>query len=202
MLPLNGIPLLEHSIRFAKQNTNILDTILVSTEDTQLKLFSEGHGIKVLDRPIHLSSDTATTIDVLKDALQQLGDKICTIVLLQATNPLRPKNLLREAIELFEKAKADSLMTVSRNHQKFGKIVNNKFIPFNYTLGQRSQDMEPLYFENGLLYIMKSHLIKKGKLMGKNHIPMIVDHPYAFVDIDTEYDLHYAEYVLTKYKDR
>lgn len=201
MLPLNGIPLLEHSIRYAKGNTNLLDTILVSTEDNQLKVFSEDLGVKVLDRPKHLASDTATTMDVLKDVLQQLGDKTCTIVLLQATNPLRPKNLLREAIELFEKGKADSLMTVSRNHQKFGKIVNNKYIPFNYTLGQRSQDMEPLYFENGLLYIMRSDLIKQGKLMGDNHISMIVNHPYAEVDIDTQEDLQYAHYVLTQFKE-
>jgi N-acylneuraminate cytidylyltransferase len=57
-------------------------------------------------------------------------------------------------------------MTVSRNHQKLGKIIENNFVPFNYRIGQRSQDLEPLYYENGLLYIMDSKLLLQEKIVG------------------------------------
>ncbi|MDT8418694.1 MAG: acylneuraminate cytidylyltransferase family protein, partial [Lutibacter sp.] len=121
------------------------------------------------------------------------------VVVLQPSNPLRPKNLLKEALKRMNEGNFDSLMTVSRNEQKFGKIINDKFVPYNYTIGQRSQDLVPLYYENGLLYIVKPSLILEGKLIGENHLPYIVNHPYTKVDIDTREDFDYAEYLFNKH---
>jgi N-acylneuraminate cytidylyltransferase len=118
------------------------------------------------------------------------------VVLLQPTNPLRPKNLLQEALQRIKKGNFNSLMTVSKNEQKFGKITNDKFVPFNYAIGQRSQELEPLYYENGLLYIAKKQLILEGKLLGENHFPLIVNHPFANVDIDTQEDMDYANFLI------
>ncbi|GAA6764459.1 hypothetical protein AAFH68_03890 [Flavobacterium sp. CGRL1] len=92
----------------------------------------------------------------------------------------------------------DSVFTVSRNHQKLGKIINNKFKPFNYTIGQRSQDLEPLFFENGLLYISKASLIMKDIIISENALPFEVNHPFAQIDIDTLEDLEYAEIIYNK----
>jgi len=87
-------------------------------------------------------------------------------------------------------------MTVSRNKDKLGKIIDDKFVPFNYKMGQRSQNLEPLYVENGLIYIAKTALILEEKILGENNYPFIVDHPYAKVDIDTIEDLKFAEFIL------
>ena len=119
------------------------------------------------------------------------------VVLLQATNPLRPENLLKEAFEIYNN-NFDSLFTVTRNHQKLGKIGDQKFIPFNYEIGQRSQDLEPLYFENGLLYISKSSLILQNKILGEKAYPLIVNHPFANADIDTKEDFEYACFLVGK----
>ncbi len=78
---------------------------------------------------------------------------------------MRPKDLLTDAFQVFKENECDSLFTVSRNHQKFGKIENNEFKPFNYKIGQRSQDLEPLYFENGLLYITKAKHILNNEII-------------------------------------
>ena len=67
--------------------------------------------------------------------------------------------------------------------------------------GQRSQDIEPLYFENGLLYIILSSLILENKILGNNNTPFVVDHPYASVDIDVEEDFNFAEYIIKNYPD-
>ena len=66
-------------------------------------------------------------------------------------------------------------------------------------MGQRSQDLEPLFYENGLLYITKTKRIVEGQLLGDNNYPYIVNHPYANVDIDTLDDFKYAAFILTNY---
>ena len=60
----------------------------------------------------------------------------------------------------------------------------------------RSQDLKPSYFENGLLYITHRDLIKEGIIFDESSLPMIVDHPYGQVDIDTQDDLHFAEFIF------
>jgi len=196
---LNGLPLLVHSINYAKENKNIVDAIYVSTDDSEIESIAIKAGANVIKRPEILSNDTATTVSVLKHAVQNIKGDYHFVVLLQPTNPLRPKKLLKEAYEILENENCDSLMTVSRNHQKFGKIDKGAFVPFNYTMGQRSQDLEPLYFENGLLYITKASAVLNNKILTKNNYPLIVNHPFASVDVDTEEDLKYAEFVIKNY---
>lgn len=194
---LGELPLIAHSIRYA-QKQKIIDEVYVSTDDQTIKKVALEYGAKVIDRPSGISGDLEPTVSALKHVLQSLNEEVDNVILLQPTNPLRPENLLNEAFELFSKNNHDSLFTVTRNHQKFGKIVNNQFVPFNYEVGQRSQDLEPLYFENGLLYITKASLIIEDTIISVNAFPLIVEHPFANVDIDTQEDFDYALYLYHK----
>jgi CMP-N-acetylneuraminic acid synthetase len=209
-----GMPLLVHSIQYALANNEIIDDVYVSTDDDEIKKIAIENGAKVIDRPATISGDLEPTVSALKHVLESLGSDVENVFLLQPTNPLRPDNLLKEAFEIYKKGKYDSLFTVTRNHQKFGKIIENKFQPFNYTIGQRSQDLEPLFFENGLLYIAKASLIlpldlacpersrralADSKIISENAFPFEVNHIFANVDIDTKEDMEYAEYLLRKY---
>jgi N-acylneuraminate cytidylyltransferase len=193
---LGQIPLLAHSILYAQANNDIVDEIYVSTDDEQIKQVALQFGAKIINRPQSLSGDLEPTVSALKNALEQIDDEVENVILLQATNPLRPTNLLREAFEIYKEKKNDSLFTVSQNHQKLGKIENDKFIPFNYTIGQRSQDLEPLFYENGLLYISKTKLILEDKILSENAFPLEMNHIFATVDIDNQNDFDYAEYLL------
>ncbi len=196
---LGGIPLLAHSINFAKENH--IDKIVVSTDDALIKEIALQYGAEVMDRPKDLATDNSPTIDTLKEVMENVEGHYDNVIVLQPTNPLRPINLLQEALKRMKEGNFNSLMTVSRNEQKFGKIIIDKFVPYNYVIGQRSQELEPLYYENGLLYIAKTALILDGKLMSENHVPFIVNHPYAEVDIDTQEDFDYAEYLFQKQTD-
>jgi N-acylneuraminate cytidylyltransferase len=100
---------------------------------------------------------------------------------------------LKDCFKKFQNTNCDSLFTVSPNLHKLGKIVGEKFQPFNYEIGQRSQDLEPLYFENGLLYISKSSSIKQGKIITEDAFPYVVNHLFAKVDIDTQEDFDFAQ---------
>jgi N-acylneuraminate cytidylyltransferase len=200
---LKGKPLICHSIDYSLINSIITGTY-VTTDDDIIKDVSIAAGAMVIDRPAELADDHATTASAMKHAVQYLEGKgvdFDYVVLLQATNPLRPKNLMKEAIEIIEKGENDSLFTVNRSEKKLGKIIDGKFVPWNYTFGQRSQDLEPLYYENGLLYITKKELLLKEIIEGPTAYPLVVKHPYGEVDIDTVEDFHYAEYILNQYKD-
>lgn len=199
-LLLAGIPLLAHSILYAKRNSEIIDEVYVSTDDAEIKELALNYGAKVVDRPDYLSGDFEPTVSCLKHCLENIEQEVENVFLLQPTNPLRMDDLLRNAFMVFKTQKSDSLMTVTKSHHKLGKIVENKFEPFNYEPGQRSQDLEPLFFENGLLYISSAELIRQDKIISAAAIPFVVDHIFAGVDIDTQEDLDYAEYLLQNIK--
>jgi len=192
---LGGIPLLAHSILYAKQH-DFINEVYVSTDDVAIAAVALQYGALVIDRPQTLSGDLEPTVSALKHVLESIDGVVENVILLQATNPLRPPNLLQEAFALFQEKQVDSLFTVSRSHHKLGKITNNTFIPFNYKVGQRSQDLEPLYYENGLLYIAKASVILNNEIITKESFPLEVNHPFATVDIDTQEDFDYVEYLL------
>jgi CMP-N-acetylneuraminic acid synthetase len=195
---LGGIPLLVHSIAYAKKNRAIVDEIYVSTDDSMIKKIALEQGVQVIDRPQNISGDLEPTVTALQHVLQSIENNVANIIVLQPTNPLRPENLLIEAFAKFTSSQSSSLFTVSRNYHKLGSIIQDCFIPTNYKLGQRSQDLAPLYFENGLLYICQAKQILKGETMNENSLPYEVNHIFANVDIDAQEDLDYAEYLLNK----
>ncbi|APY07544.1 acylneuraminate cytidylyltransferase [Winogradskyella sp. J14-2] len=200
ILPFGSIPLIAHSIKYA-QHYNIKH-IYVSTDDAQIKTIAKDYGAKIIDRPKALALDDSTTVSVLKHALEFLKEQFTDVILLQPTNPLRPKSLLKDAYSIYTQNNLTSLFTVSRDYKKLGKINNGNFIPFNYTFGQRSQDLEPLYYENGLLYITSKELIKRDIIFDETSYPLEVNHKFAEVDIDTLEDLEYAKYILNTYNDK
>jgi N-acylneuraminate cytidylyltransferase len=195
---LGGIPLIAHSILYAKANANLIDEIYVSTDDSVIKNIAIAYGAKVIDRPDSISGDLEPTVSALQHVLNTIDFAVDTVVLLQPTSPLRPENLLEEAFDKYKSNAHDSLFTVTQSCEKLGKINGDTFSPLNYIPGQRSQDLEPLYFENGLLYICHSKQIRGGEIIAKNSYPYLVNHIFAMVDIDMLDDLDYAEYLLSK----
>lgn len=192
MMDFDGKPLIGHSISYALLHKSAVVDIVVSSDDPQILEYSKKQGVMTLQRPVHLASDTATTASVLQHAVQALPDEYHQVVLLQVTNPLRPENLLREALKVFTSQNVTSLCCISPLDKKFGVRREDNFIPKNYNFGERSQDLEPLFFENGLLYITKVDSIKKGVIITKDNFGFVVDHAYAHVDIDTQSDFDYA----------
>lgn len=200
---LNNSPLICHSIEYSLHNSCIEGTY-VSTDDDEIKSISKLAGADIIDRPKELAGDFATTASAMKHAVQHLMEKGVVfdfVVLLQATNPLRPKMLLKDALDIIEQGNNDSLFTVNKSEKKLGKIINGRFVPWNYKFGMRSQDMDPLFYENGLLYISSKELLLQEIIEGPKAYPLVVQHPFGGVDIDSVEDFHYAEYMINQYRD-
>lgn len=196
---LNGVPLIAYSIKYALKQT-FIDEVYVSTDCLEIKNIALEYGALVIDRPKHLSGDFEPTVTAIKNVIDTIDVPIENIILLQATNPLRPENLLKEAYQTYLDNQCDSLFTVSKNEHKLGRITHNIFVPYNYTLGQRSQDLDPLYYENGLLYITKATEIMSMNIITPTAYPYVVNHIFAKVDIDHADDFDYASYLIKKHK--
>ena len=193
---LKGKPLIGYSIEYAQGQ--IGGDILVSTDDAQSKEIALSYGVEVMDRPADLAQDDTTTLAVLEDILSKTSKEYNWLVLLQPTNPLRPATLFDECWNRLIETKASSLLTVSLNTKKIGEIAKDCFKPLTYAYGQRSQDLQPNYYENGLLYIASVEQLKRGVLLNEASLAVVVDHPYATVDIDDQQDWDWAEFLLSR----
>lgn len=94
---LGSYPLLVHSILYAQANNQIIDEVYVSTDDENIKNIALEYGAKVIDRPVSISGDLEPTVSALKHVLENIENDVENIVLLQPTNPLRPKDLLKRS---------------------------------------------------------------------------------------------------------
>lgn len=197
---LGGKSLLDHSIDYALENERFLGEILVTSDDEKILSAAEKRGVNTLERPAEYATDNATTASALRHAVNLLPELPKHVVLLQVTNPLRPKGLMHEALECYEQSRRSSLMTVSRLDKKLGTISDQRFHPSNYSFGQRSQELEPQYYENGLLYISSLSLIQKEQVMDQHSFPLEVKHRFGDIDIDEPADLELAELYYKLYE--
>ena len=199
---LNGRPLISHSIEYAIKFFS-RKNIWVNTDDNIIIDLAEEYNISTYIRPSNLAEDKTSTNDVILDFYEHLISEninFKNIIILQPTNPIRTKSLITEAIKSFEESNSNSLMSVSILHKKFGKIKNKKYHPINYKIGQRHQDLENLYYENGLIYISsKKSLFENKNYLNNDTLPFITDEIGSIVDIDYEEDLKLAELIIKYY---
>ncbi len=198
LIKLNGKELVKYSIEYALAYFDKQD-IWVNSDDEKILEISKLYEINTYHRPANLATDYTPTVDVLKDQIQFFdisGIQLDNIVLLQVTNPLRTRELMLEAINLFKNFNRNSLATFSTLKKKYGTITNSEFIPKNYLPGQRMQDLEEDFFENGLLYITKKESVLNGNIITSDVYPYVVDDITSTVDIDEPMDLFWAEYLL------
>ncbi|MEZ5035240.1 MAG: acylneuraminate cytidylyltransferase family protein [Chitinophagaceae bacterium] len=198
----SGKPLIYYTVNFAKAQKNI-DYIVVSTDNEEIKNVVQNFGVDVIDRPEELAGDFTSTAAVITHTMEQLKQQdmqFDLIATLQATNPLRPANLFKQCYDLINNnEEADSVICVSKNERKNGTVNNGFFVPTNYSFGQRSQDLTPQFYENGLLYLTKNIFLEKsGMLCGANALAYEVDEKFPIIDIDYQIDFELGEIILQK----
>jgi CMP-N,N'-diacetyllegionaminic acid synthase len=198
-------PLIAYSIESAKK-TNIFDEIMLSTDSKVYAKIGEKFGAKVpFFRSSELSSDEATSWDVVKDVLnnyQKLGLVFDTVTLLQPTSPLRTSEDILEGFKVFNEKKANLVVSVCElDHSP---LLSNT-LPSDHSMvnflkqkstSVRRQDF-PTYFRiNGAIYIVSvDHLMKSSNVFSLNSFALIMNKEHS-VDIDDEADFNYAEFLI------
>jgi len=199
ILDFNGKPLIQHTIQAGLESLYI-SKVVVSTDDKEIATVSQESSADVMIRPDVLGSDTATSFDVVKHAIENSDTQYDFIVLLQPTSPLRDFSHIDEAIELLLDKKADAVISVNKmdhsplwaNTLPKDKSMKN-FIKKELQ-NTRSQDIEDYYQLNGAIYICKTKRLLEEKtfLFDDNIFAYEMDR-VSSVDIDDAMDFKIAE---------
>lgn len=183
LVPLAGKPLLACTIE-AAQRSKLLTRYVISTEDREIAETARKYNVDVIERPVHLASDDASTLSVLEHVLSVMPADI--IVLLQATSPIRDPGLIDFCIQRFLDTGTDSLAT--------GLIC--KYVEYGKN-EQRRQEIPGFFYDDGNIYVMKAELIKRGERYGTKIERVILDREQN-VEIDDNFDLWIAEEILKR----
>ena len=196
---LCGKPLIAWTINSALKSKNLTDVIL-STDSATIAKIGKKFGADVpFIRPLKFSKDKSPSIDAIEHAIKWLrkkGKNYEFVVLLEPTSPLRDHNDIDLAINKIIKLKAQSLVSVSKAvalHPAYlyKKTKAEKIKPFKTYKKKyiRKQDIEPVYFMEGTIYISKvSTLLKKKTFCHKNTLMYEVP-KWKSLEIDDSLDL-------------
>ncbi len=201
---LCGKPLIAYTIEEAKKCRSI-SRIIVTTDDPDIAETSVKFGAEVpFVRPAELSNDTATTIDVIVHSLEWLEKneeyRPDAVMLLQPTSPLRTWEDMDKAFKIFQTNPGMSVISVCEaEHSPFwcGTIEDGRLVPIggkDYTNIGR-QGLPKAYRFNGAIYISSRKDILTERTFFNNINPYIMPCDRS-IDIDTELDLKFAEFIL------
>ncbi|QBJ61965.1 acylneuraminate cytidylyltransferase family protein [Pseudoalteromonas sp. DL-6] len=205
ILPLAGKPMINWSIEAAK-NVPSIARVVVSTDCETIANTAKAAGGEVpFLRPASLSSDTSSSVDVVRHTLEYfkgIGENFDYVLLLQPTSPLRTAAHIQGAIDLLATKKADSVISVCEcEHSPLwtntldDSLSLENFIPKNVN-NMRSQDLPQYYRLNGAIYLTKvEQLLHEGVLMSGSSVAFKMD-SHSSIDIDTKLDFMLAEAIL------
>lgn len=207
---LNGVPLVVHSIRHARESSRI-DRVVVSTDDPAIAAVAVDAGAEVpFMRPAQLAEDATPDLPVFKHALHWLaeneGYRPDLVVHLRPTFPIRQSRTIDEAIQLLaDRPDADSLRSVAIAHQspyKMWRVDEAGCLqPVVYLDdGQAGhnlprQSLPRVYWQNGYVDVIRSEVIETSDRMGGDRILSFATSEDG-VEIDYPEDLVAAERLI------
>jgi len=172
---LCGKPMVVYTIEEAKKSKYI-DTIIVSTDDKDIKRIAREYKVYDYNRPKELSTNDTPTIDVIKFVLRQLpiDYEVDMIILLQPTSPLRIVDDIDRCIDKYLTGAFSSIVSVV------------KTFPGRFRF-------------NGAVYITSKKMIDNGNIWDDDTGLVIMPYERS-VDVDTKADFELCEMLLEKEK--
>lgn len=185
--------------------------VLVSTDDSEIAEEARRAGARLpFLRPAHLADDHASSLDVIKHAVQQLlqlesARPPFAICLLQVTSPLLKPEQVSAAVDKFLAGGFNSLSSMVaveqfpewmfRSDPVSGRAVPDQ--PEGIT--RPSGAIPSRFIENGALYLVRAEwLDRQGSLYDFSRHGMYLMSREDSVDIDTQADWDYAEMLVRR----
>jgi len=197
ILPLHQKPLISWTIEEAKKSKYI-SKIIISTDDERVKQIAEDYSIEYISRSKILSSDEATTVDVVVDVINKQVETYDYILLLQPTSPLRNVQDINNACELLNIKNASSIISMCEvDHPvQWNTTINEKQCIDNFIINintKRSQELETHYRLNGAIYLIKTDefLSQKSFFSNEKNYAYIMTKENS-IDIDDKFDFQLA----------
>jgi CMP-N,N'-diacetyllegionaminic acid synthase len=200
---VGGKPLIGWAI-IAALKAQEIHRVIVSTDSREIAEVARQFGGEVpFLRPAEIAQDDTPGIEPVLHAVewcsQNEGYEPDFVMVLQPTSPFRTAEDIDEAVNLAEREKADSVISVTpvTHHPNWMQVIDDEgrlrdFVEGGSTVNKR-QDMSPVYELNGAIYLIKREiLLKKKTFFVDNTFPYIMPVEKS-IDIDTPWEMHLAE---------
>lgn len=200
---LGGKPLIEYSLDFARQYTTDAH-ICISTNDEAVIHAVNNVGYKeTFLRSELLSTDEATSADVIKDAIARYNTNghYKYVTLLQPTTPFRNAIHYEEAVQKIKNADMVVGVKLSKANPYFNLFEEDDKGNLQLSKGignvTRRQDAPCVYEINGALYLYTINTaMSYNNLSSIPSIKYVIMNDAFSIDIDTILDWQKAEYYL------
>jgi N-acylneuraminate cytidylyltransferase len=202
---LNGKPLLEYSIDVAKKIPEISE-IFVSTDCPEIANVAKQNGVKVINRPTELATDSSPEWLSWRHAIEYVIDNygnFDNFVSLPATSPLRNSKDVQDAISKLHYSSADICISLTpANRSPYFNIVrigadDNVEILINPESNvNRRQDSPEVYDITTVVYAAKVSFIQQQSSIFSGKVVGTVVPKDRAVDIDDIFDFMFAEAIL------
>ena len=205
---LAGKPLIAYTIGQAQQ-AQMVDRVVVSTDDPEIGAVAEQYGAEVIWRPAEISGDRAASETALLHALNYLQQgqnyEPDLIVFLQCTSPLTLAEDIDGTVQRLLDENADSSLAVTPFHYFLWRQEEGaEALGINHDKSVRllRQDREPQFLETGAVYVMRvpGFKIAKHRFFGKT-VMYTIPAERCF-EIDEQIDLPIAEVLIREHQER
>ena len=206
--PVMGIQLVARVAKLIN-SVDYIDAAVISSDNEKIIEIALEHGLDApFRRPQHLSGDRISDYQVLLHALTETekakGAFFDAVLMLQPTSPMRRKQHVVGALDLFVDEGYDSVWSVSptdsKNHPLKQLTLEGGELDYYDKKGAgiiARQQLKPLYQRNGIVYVIRREcLLDHGNIKGERTGGYVVEDPS--VSIDSVYDIELAEYFLKK----
>ena len=154
-------------------------------------------------RPEELSGDTATSIEVLNHSIESVAERYEYIVLLQPTSPLRSTSDIDTAIEMLNDGIQAIVSVCEAEHSpKWMNTLPEDHSMENFLADQsknkRSQDLGSYYRLNGAIYVAEIDYFNDNKGFFGDATKAYIMPRARSIDIDSQEDLDYAAFLISK----
>ena len=209
---LNGKPLMAYTIEQALQS-KLFKHVVISTDSEKIAEIAKTFGAKVwFLRPAELALDETPKIPVIRHAFQEsenhFGYTFDVLVDLDVTSPLRKVEDITGSYQQFVDEDADILITAcpAKKNPYFNmvELVNGKvqLIKQLDTFPQFRQNAPQVYDMNASIYIWKREALLNCNTLFVEKTSLYIMPEERSVDIDTQIDWDFVEYIIGKSKDR
>ena len=207
-MPLCGRPVVAHTIVHAQQSERV-DAIVLSTDSPRTAQVARQMGVTVIDRPVELTTETATTQDAVRHAVadyeSRTGQQVDLIVVLAGKVPLREDGLIDRCVDRLLETGADSVQTVQRvgkcHPDWMYRIQDGQMLPLTSSNIVSSKDLEPLYRLTGSVVTVRRQFLAAAAC-NQSPTAYLGTHRQAVVqeedcvEIDSLADFYYAEALI------
>jgi len=182
-----------------------VDDVFVSTEDAEIAAVAKSLGAQVINRPRELATDTSAEWDAWQHAARVLMDHVgedFTFVSLPPTSPLRRTEDVARCLDALT-PEVDLVLTATTTHRNpwFNMVQRGeegfvRTVLKPPTTISRRQDAPEVFDLGTVAYVSRASHIIRAEGLWDGKVSAVIVPPETAVDIDTEFDLMFAQLLI------